>query len=101
MTRFHVKIGEIRPSAAAQAQLETGLLAALEQQHAKPETGGLASAEKTGSARAEDDDVKIGPAAEAQRTARIVSGSGRVYNGVPDRRSIHAGFVAYEVQPCQ
>lgn len=101
VTRADIQIGEVRPSAAAQTKLEPGLLAAFQQQYTEMSAGGLAGAEKTGSARAKNDDIKVGAAAEALRTARVVKRGRRVYTGILDRRCVHVGFVAYEVQPCQ
>ena len=101
VTRRNVQIGEIRPAAAAQTQLETGLLAALQQQHAEMSAGSLAGTEKTGSARAQNNDIEISAAAEALRATRVVKRGRRVYTEILDRRCVHVGFVAYEVQPCQ
>ena len=73
----------------------------LQQQHAEMSAGSLAGTEKTGSARAQNNDIEISAAAEALRATRVVKRGRRVYTEILDRRCVHVGFVAYEVQPCQ
>ena len=96
-----IEIGKIRPPAAAQAQLEARPIAALKQKDAQAATRGLTGTEKTGCPRAKNNDVKRGAAAVSQRGMRIVNSDRRVYSKVLHRKSVHAGFVAYEVQSCQ